>query len=653
MRLYEILMGVLGKENDFVSDKGEVKKWVVADRARNYDETLLGVLLDNEELRAVFFKEVRGVRVFLLEKFLTFVEQKNYLNDSYTAYRNKIGLTIGGRLMSGRNEVELVWPYKDCVLEGGQTKEDAKRHEIFFNETLAQDEITKLLDPKVLTGYRQYGETGDKDELFRRDAEMNRKRGLPEDTITDNLIIKGNNLLALYSLKREFAGRVKLIYIDPPYNTGSDSFGYNDNFNHSTWLTFMKNRLEVARELLKEDGGMFISIDDKEQAYLKVLCDQIFKRENYVATFPWRKRTAKSDVPFGISQDHEFVLCYAKSKHFLCGVLKERKYFETEDFPGRPWRYHDLTKLTTAKERPNSYFTIVNPKNGTEYPADKQRTWCITTDTFDDYYKDNRIIFPGDYSFLDIRKPVLRYWKEADMEKNFGLTSVSTQFPPSIGMSQNGTKEITALLGSKAFAYPKPENLIGYLIEIASKESDIVLDFQLGSGTTAAVAHKMNRQYIGIEQMDYIQNVTIERLQKVIDGEQGGVSKAVGWAPQNPTLEDAQNGRYERNGFVYVELKRFNEVFVEQIEVAEDAEALTAVWEEMKEKAFFKYNVDMKKLEESREEFCKLALQEQKRVLLEILDKNQMYVNVSDMSDTRLGTTDEERKTTESFYKKK
>ena len=165
MKLYETLLTQLKKEPNYVSDNGEVKKWVVADKARNYDAELLSLLLENNELRQVFFKEIQNTTIFLLEKFLLFIEQKNYLNDSYTQYKINIGLNIGGRLLNQKDDVELVWPYKDCILEGGQTKEDQKRSEIFFNQTLAHDEITQLLDPKVLTNYKRYGNFDD-DEIF-------------------------------------------------------------------------------------------------------------------------------------------------------------------------------------------------------------------------------------------------------------------------------------------------------------------------------------------------------------------------------------------------------------------------------------------------------------------------------------------------------
>ena len=225
---------------------------------------------------------------------------------------------------------------------------------------------------------------------------------------------------------------------------------------HSDWCSMMYSRLMLARNLLADNGAIFVSIDDNEVDNLKKICDEIFGAINYVATFPWRKRTAKSDVPFGVSQDYEWIVCYAKSRNFLASVEgKERKYYETPDFPGKPWRVHDLTKQTTASERPNSYFTIINPKTGEHYPANPNRTWAITEETFRRYYAADRIVFPGDYDFLNIQKPVLRYWKEDDVAKsgeNFGRVSVSTNLAEDIGMSQNGTKEITELFAGKVFS---------------------------------------------------------------------------------------------------------------------------------------------------------------------------------------------------------
>ena len=357
-----------------------------------------------------------------------------------------------------------------------------------------------------------------------------REESVDFDT-TENLYIEGDNLEVLKLLQETYLGKIKMIYIDPPYNTGSD-FVYNDEFGirneewngisgnydadgnqlvgalernteangrfHTDWLNMVYPRLKLAKDLLTDDGVIFISIDDNEVENLLKCCSEVFGNCNFVAQIPWRKRTAKSDVPFGVSQDYEYIICFAKSSNFSASVEgKERKYYETPDFAGRPWRVHDLTKQTTASERPNSYFTIVNPKTGEQYPANPNRTWAITEDTFRTYYAENRIVFPGDYDFLSIQKPVLRYWKEDDMKKagdKFGKVAVSTKLPDNIGMSQDGTKEITSLLGTKVFSFPKPSALIKYLISTSTEKNDLVLDFFSGSATTAHAVMQLNAE---------------------------------------------------------------------------------------------------------------------------------------------------------------
>ncbi len=353
---------------------------------------------------------------------------------------------------------------------------------------------------------------------------------------TQNLYIEGDNLEVLKLLQTSYFRRVKMIYIDPPYNTGND-FVYEDDFKdpleryrevtsqttksnpeamgrfHTNWLNMMYPRLRLAANLLRDDGVIFISIDDGEQANLRKMCDEVFGEENFTGQFPWRKRTAKSDVPFGISQDYEWVLCYAKSDKFVaCIEGGTRKYFETDDLPGRPWRIHDLTKQTSASERPNSFFTMVNPKNGDEYPANPNRTWAITKETFDKYYADGRIVFPSDYDFLNISKPALRYFKEDDMAKageKFGFMPVSTNLPNEIGMTQDGTKEITELFGNKVFGFPKPTLLAHYFIKIATtttpNDSDIILDFFSGSAITAHAVMQLNAEDGGNRQFIMVQ----------------------------------------------------------------------------------------------------------------------------------------------------
>mgnify|MGYP006072011635 FL=1 len=353
-----------------------------------------------------------------------------------------------------------------------------------------------------------------------------------------HILIEGDNLEALTALAYTHEGRIDVIYIDPPYNTGNKDFVYNDQFvdkedsyRHSKWLSFMSKRLRIAKRLLSDKGVIFISIDDNEQAQLKLLCDEVFGQDKFVATIPWRKRTAKSDVPHYLSQDYEWVLCYA-NEDYTAGIQKEtRKYYETDDFPNRPWRVHDLTKQTTAIERPNSFFTITNPKNKEEYPANPNRTWAITKETFEEYYKQNRIVFPGDYDFLKISKPALRYWKEDDEAKTgerFGFTTVSSYINENVGMTQDGTKDITEIFGEKAFGFPKPLSLIKYILKISNPHFKelIILDFFAGSGTTLHATMQLNAEDGGKRKCILVTNnenniceeVTYERNRRVIQG---------------------------------------------------------------------------------------------------------------------------------------
>ena len=364
-----------------------------------------------------------------------------------------------------------------------------------------------------------------------------REESLDFDT-TQNLYIEGDNLEVLKVLRETYLGKVKMIYIDPPYNTGND-FVYNDDFAqsaeeyiensgqldeegnrmvlntesngrfHTDWLNMIYPRLKVAKDLLTDDGVIFISIDDNEVENLHFIMNEIYGKIHFVAKFPWRKRTAKSDVPYGVSQDYEWILCFSKSNIFkACIEGKERKYYSTKDFPNKPWRIHDLTKQTTSSERPNSYFTIVNPKNGDEYPANPNSTWRITKDTIENYIKDNRIVFPGDYDFLKITKPVFRYWKDEDIKKagdTFGKVSVSTKFHDAIGMSQDGTKEITNIFDTKVFSFPKPTSLINFIIKITNDDKALVLDFFSGSSTTAHAVMQLNAEDGGTRKFIMVQ----------------------------------------------------------------------------------------------------------------------------------------------------
>lgn len=638
LHLYHELEQLLRMNSRYCMDDGTLLKNRIVEDALSLNPLLVKLLLGNDKIKAVFFQDVEGVVVFDKVKFQRFVSDTQFLGGSYTMFKNKIGLTDeNGRFISESREVVLSWPYKDCVLEGGQTKEEAKRNEVFWNETLAPDEVNRLTEPKVFSHFKRYDKDGEHE--------------VEHLTNADNFIIKGNNLLALHSLKKKYAGKVKLIYIDPPYffrkSPSSDTFKYNSNFRLSTWLTFMRDRLECAKDLLQTSGTIWINMGDDGMHYLKMVADQVFGSEHFVGTLPRRTRNGKSDVPFNFSQDFDWLLVYTNvdEKKSVMGRTVERTYYETDDFPGKPWRLADLTKQTTAKERGNSYFTMVDPKTGKEYPASEKRTWCVTKDTFQYHYNRGYIVFPDDYDFLNISKPYSRKFKYED-DANGKLSSVISdcqiqQFLKALlydCKNETGNDEIDQLFGRDEFGYAKPENLVKTIMEVTTCEGDLVMDFFSGSGTTAAVAHKMGRRYIGCEQIDNQIELNKKRLCQVIEGEQGGVSKAVGW----------QGG----GSFVYCELAKANDRFADEIEQAETSEQLKDIWGRMKATDYLNYKVDIKEVDANAESFDGLSLEDQKRFLIECLDKNLLYVALSDIDSNEYGVTEEDRRLTREFYRK-
>lgn len=335
----------LNKNSKYVSDDGKLLKATVYSDVMMMDRELLSLLLSNEEIKQSFFEKVNETLIFDKQKFAWFIESKEFLPDSYTRYTNKIGLTHNGNFISKSNDVVLDFPYKDCVLEGGQDKDEQKRKEIFYNEIIASDAITKMLAPKVFTKAKRYTKDGVEENITFNE--------------NDNLIIKGNNLIALSSLLRRYEGKVKCIYIDPPYNTGNDGFNYNDSFNHSTWLTFMKNRLELAKKLLREDGMIFVQCDDNEQAYLKVLMDDIFGRDNFVANIiPLMNPRGRQESSYPIARSHEYIVIYTKIKDkgvFYRFGVDENKSLNDE------YRLLLLRKSgneSLKEDRPNMYYPI-------------------------------------------------------------------------------------------------------------------------------------------------------------------------------------------------------------------------------------------------------------------------------------------------------
>lgn len=653
MKLYETLEKQLKKEPNYVTDNGELKKWVVINKVQNYDAELIGLLLDDKELKAKFFLDIKGVLVFNQSLFVQFLEQKNYLNDSYTAYKNKVGLNIDRKYLRQRNEVTLVWPFKDCILEGGQSREEDKREEIFFNETLAQDEITQLLEPKVLTNAIRYTEKGEMPlDKFKRN-----EKGI----ITDNLIIKGNNLLAINSLKPEFKGKVKLVYIDPPYNTGSDSFKYNDSFNQSTWLTFMKNRIESAKSLMNSSGIFLVQCSFHQFAYLKVLMNDLFEKHlcdfNIQVRHPDRTLTGDKEY----NDVMEYILIYSNDPAKKMPFKEEAK--TTDEYTtqinikagSNPETIQCDNKLVEIY-KPDQYEVVAIPASREGLKKISIRGSIREKNSSGRFFVKHLEKLKG--------YPPETLFKVPDM----GDDAVSHRYfySAAIGRKNGGyyqgmptSSEVTKKQYSNFYNFEKeynnvskqgdvefrngkkPEELLKFLIEIFSDEGDLILDYHLGSGTTAATCHKLNRRYIGLEQIQNQIDLSITRLNNVINGDESGISKFddVNW-----------KGGGE---FVYLELMKYNQIFIEQIDSAKDTEAILKIWDEMKSKSFLNYNVDLQKQEEHLEEFKSLTLKEQKQHLVELLDKNQLYVNLTSINDKDFAVSVEEKKVTQDFYQLK
>lgn len=628
---FDTVVEVLKQDQRFFTEDGELLRNAVYEAAMKMDAALIKLLLSNETTKERFFTVVDGIAVFDKIGFGWVINNREFLPDSYTRFKNKIGLVgNNGDYISTSNDVELVFPYKDCVLEGGQTKEDQKRSEIFYNETLAPDEVDRLLYPKVLTNAKRYTADG-----------VQSATSISEK---DSLVIKGNNLLGLATIGNRYNGLVKCIFIDPPYyfiaTKPSDTFSYNSNFKLSSWLVFMKNRLALARQLLSNDGILYMAISDEGAHYLKVLTDDIFGMENFIADITWESRKSISSDGL-MSENHNHILVYAKNKNSIdknsFRLALDIESFAYDDNDGRG-KYR-LEPFDAPAVRKNLQYVIKNPNTGEEYLPPVGRHWRTEEVTYLKLLEENRIRFGANGTTKPQYKAYYTDVKEAGKGKASSTIwhdvrqSIIWQ---EIDTNTNATKDQFELFGESVFTNPKPEDLIKRAIELATSENDIVLDFFMGSATTQAVALKMNRRFIGFEQMDYIHTVSIPRLQKVIEGEQTGISEDVNW----------QGG----GSFVYCELAKLNQKYVDRIETITEAAELVDLWNEMKENAFISYKVNPKDIDDAVTNFEALSLDEQKHLLMELLDKNQLYVNYCDMDDETFAISDGDKAFTKSFY---
>lgn len=626
---------------------GELAKNLIVEYGLKLDPDLINTLLKNQNLKEHFFAEVGDALFFDKDKFLKFVENKEFLPDSYTSFKNRIGLTIGQNYINEKNDVVLSFPFKDCILEGDQKEPTESRSEIFWNKILAPESIDRLLDPKVLQNFKRIQE--------------NSERDLDEVNDGDNLVIKGNNLLVLHSLKERYRGKIKLIYIDPPYNTGSDDFNYNDNFNHSSWLTFMKNRLEIAREWLREDGVIFVQIDDNEVHYLKVLMDEIFKnspngKSNFVQMVEVKSNEGAANEyqnPF-MPKMCEYILIYAKNydkrtyKPLWVPADLDRNYnkivLNPEESDFIKWKIGNVEDefiKTFGEENLKDYnlyykfvfenssriFRTISPKGAGKgllnaMQESELKTWAV--------YKrdglDNIVCYKGEM----VRFYSKNIHKDIDGNEMIGkeLGSLWTDISWTGIAKEGGVK----LKGGK-----KPEKLLRRIIEMTTEPGEWVLDFFSGSGTTPAVAHKMGRKYIAVEQLDYGDNDTIKRLKNVINGDRSGISKAIDW----------KGG----GNFVYAELLELNQAYIEKLQKAPSKNEMLYLYTDIGNNSFLSYQIDKEGILSNKEEFLKLSLEEERSLLLDVMDLNHLYVNLDEIDDKDYNISEQVKKFNLDFYK--
>jgi adenine-specific DNA-methyltransferase len=351
------------------------------------------------------------------------------------------------------------------------------------------------------------------------------RKNITGHAIFDNKIIYGDNLSALYALAPEFSGRIKCVFIDPPYNTGQVFNHYADRLESSEWLSFMRDRLEIIKELLSDDGALWITIDDNEAHYLKVVCDEIFGRPNFVANVIWQKKHSPLNHARWLSADHDHVLLFAKNKKRWRPNLLPRseaanaRYKNPDNDPRGPWAASDLS---AHSKKPAGSYSIVAPSGRVVNPP-VNRSWGVSQEKFKQLVADNRVWFGASGDNAPRRKKFIREVKQ-------GITPKTIWTHPEVGHTSDAKKEVIAFNHKNVFATPKPEKLLMRILHLSTNTGDLVLDAFAGSGTTGAVAHKMGRRWIMMEMGEHCHTHMLPRLKKVIEGEDpGGISKTVNW----------------------------------------------------------------------------------------------------------------------------
>ncbi len=557
----------------------------------------------------------------------------------YTKYSNKIGLYSNskGGFIKNDTDVVLNFPFKDTVLEAGMNKEDVGRDERFLHLEIDSKDIDTLEEPKVLTDFLYFDKDGEKALDANSDIEFFDIEG----NLKQNLLIKGNNLLALYTLREKLAGRVKAIYIDPPYNppSKSNTFIYNNNFNHSSWLVFMRNRLEMAKQLLTDDGVLICAIDENELAYLGVLIDEVFgsEKESHFITIVHNPRGIQGT---NFSYTHEYAIFVIPKGLKTIGNRK----IEAEDISWRNLRDNGGESLRTDAK--NCFYPMV-VKDGEVIGFGDIAKDEIHPNANEPQTDGSIYIYPIDPSGIERKwryarqsvdkiKNLLRakeskgVW-QIEIGKDFGQYRTVWQ-DPRYDANEYGTKLVKSLVPSSEFDFPKSLwNVYDCLYAVVADDPNaIILDFFGGSGTTAHATLELNkdggsRKFVIVEQMGYIASVTLPRIEAVI---------------KKDTLKES---------FVYFELKKYNQEYIDRIAKTTSLSELEEIYVDMRNNAFLKFWFDRKEFEKD-ENFRNLDIEGRKQKLVDVLDENQLYLNYADMGDTRHKVTADEKTLTDKFY---
>lgn len=645
--IFRTIENVLKQNDSYLSENGDLLKTNIYNDVMNMETDLIDLLLNNETIKERFFIDIGGSLVFDKQEFAWLIESKRFLPDSYTTYSNKIGLTHRDEFISLSKDVVLDFPYKDTVLVGGQDKGDQKREEIFFHEKIAYDEVTHLLGSKVLSNAKRYTP-----ESVEENIEFN------ED---DNLIIKGNNLIALSSLHEKYEGAVKSVYVDPPYffeNTTSDEeFLYNSNFKLSTWLLFMKNRILQTIPLLTNGGFFIVQMNDSGVFHLKVLLDELFKHTqggflNHITVKMSDLSGPKmAHINKKIPKIKEHILIYTNN-YEACSYNNVRVKSTWDDAIDSK-RYTSFVEKNGSDDTKDWEYTTVRKKLaslGLSYGAPEADEFLM--ENADCVFRTaanaglsklsrsknfDRTVFTKVTTQTGLEKYV--YKGEEVIFATSKIHNIDGEDSPSEAVSDIWSDiALNDLMNEGGVSLKngkKPESLLRRLLELTTNKNDIVLDYFMGSATTQAVAMKLNRRFIGVEQMNYIEDLSVTRLVNTMKGDKRGISKYINW----------EGG----GSFVYAELKENNAVLQSIIENSTEENI-----EEIKESIYSDERIipylTEKELKKVDEDFSTMNLNRQKTALMTLIDKNKLYVPYSSIDDNEYNISEPDKAFSRSFY---